>query len=125
MKDVSKIKNYRTKFKKYYGIDFSNDYEIHHIDLDRGNNNIENLMILPRALHHKYHFYLSATKFPTDDKLRRSIDAKICGGLLNKSGYEFEMLAGLIDVLRECAPWYDYKLYLDGIIPNVHNIELH
>jgi len=34
MKDVDKLKNYRTKYKRYYGIDFGSDYVIHHNRLD-------------------------------------------------------------------------------------------
>ena len=116
--------NYRTAFKKYYGIDIPNGYEIHHIDLDRNNNDINNLLLLPVKLHHEYHFYLSATRAETDNGLLRYFNAKICGGQVNTNDYEIMMIEGLIRVLDKCKPWYDYKLYLDGYLPNIHNIEL-
>lgn len=54
--------DYRKYFKEYYGIDFSSKYDIHHIDLNHNNNSIKNLMILPKDLHHKYHFYLESMR---------------------------------------------------------------
>lgn len=51
MKDALELKDYREKFKRYYGLSFSKDYHIHHIDLDHSNNDIENLMIVPKELH--------------------------------------------------------------------------
>ncbi len=45
MKDMNKLKDYRLKYKRYYGIDFGDNYVIHHIDLNHNNNNIKNLDI--------------------------------------------------------------------------------
>ena len=47
--------DYRKLYKEYYNIEFSNLYEIHHIDRNRENNSIENLILLPKELHSKYH----------------------------------------------------------------------
>jgi hypothetical protein len=47
--------NYRKKFKDHYGIEFGEDFDIHHIDFDRVNNEIENLILLPKLLHQKLH----------------------------------------------------------------------
>lgn len=49
--------DYRIKYKKHYEIEFGTDYVIHHIDEDRNNNDISNLLLLPRDLHSKYHEY--------------------------------------------------------------------
>ena len=43
--------SYREKYKRYYGIEFGKDFVIHHIDFDRENNDISNLVLLPRELH--------------------------------------------------------------------------
>lgn len=49
------LKNARAKYKRFYGIDFGDEYDIHHIDLDKSNNDIENLLLLPKELHKEYH----------------------------------------------------------------------
>ena len=54
--------DYRKVFKDYYSIDFNNDYEIHHIDFNRDNNDISNLLLLPKNLHAEYHGIINSTK---------------------------------------------------------------
>ncbi len=113
--------NYRTFFKKHYGIDFSDDYDVHHIDLNHNNNDINNLMVMPKKLHNKYHICLTAMG---GNDLIKSFDARIYGSALNSNNYNIEMLQHLIESLKECNKWYDYKMYLDGIIDNIHNIDI-
>ena len=47
--------NYRKAYKQRYRIDFGSDYDIHHIDMNRENNNIQNLILLPKELHQRLH----------------------------------------------------------------------
>ena len=54
------MESYRTVFKKHYGIDFSREYDIHHIDLNHNKNDINNLMLLPKELHSEYHTLLNS-----------------------------------------------------------------
>lgn len=56
---MAKSFNYRKYYKDYYGIDFDSNYVIHHIDFDRSNNDINNLILLPSKLHSRYHFLLT------------------------------------------------------------------
>ena len=55
MSGVLFIMNYRKLYAKHYGIKIPPEYDIHHIDFDRNNNNIENLLLLPKKLHRKLH----------------------------------------------------------------------
>ena len=112
---------YRTFFKKYYNINFGNQYDIHHIDLNRDNNNIENLMLIPRRLHRKYHKYINMI-----NRVDLSIiyNAKICGNNINILNYTLSILYVFADVISECNKWYDYKMYLDGKMNNIHSIKL-
>ena len=52
-------KNYRQFYKDYYGIEFGTDMVIHHIDFDRTNNDIDNLLLMPAELHGKYHLTIA------------------------------------------------------------------
>ena len=112
---------YRTMFKKYYGINFSEDYDVHHIDLNHSNDDIENLMLIPKELHHKYHKYMNAVD---GGNITKSFNAKICGNMVNSNSYTLEMIRQLIEVIEECNKWYDYKMYLDDKIGNIHNIKI-
>nr|DAH58037.1 MAG TPA: HNH endonuclease [Caudoviricetes sp.] len=62
--------NYREYYKKYFGIDFGNEFEIHHIDGNRDNNNIDNLILIPDKTHSDFHqtsrFFSEFTKISPD-----------------------------------------------------------
>ena len=114
------IKNYRKKYKRYYGIDFDNNYVIHHLDFDRTNNDISNLLLLPKELHQKYHFYLQAVGNNEWKTGKLEINIRI-----DKHGrYEYysdHMLVELLETIKECQKWLAYKEQLDF---NKHNTEL-
>ena len=123
MKDINKLKDYRKKYKRYYGIDFSSDYAIHHLDFDRSNNDISNLLLLPKKLHAKYHFYLSCIRHESGE----SGPVFLLDGRISSTNYQrwrVSLLEDFTEALVECAKWYDYKCYLDGLMPNVHGITL-
>lgn len=49
------IMGYRKKYQDYFKIQFGKEYDIHHIDFNHENNNIENLLLLPKDLHQRLH----------------------------------------------------------------------
>lgn len=49
--------NYRKFYEEETGETIPEGYEIHHIDHDRKNNDIDNLVALPKKLHRRYHYY--------------------------------------------------------------------
>lgn len=115
--------NYREKVEKKYGIKLNKKYEVHHIDLDRENNEIENLLILPAFLHNKYHTCLNEIN-RCKKETNVNFDAKIYGNVLNKNSVQINCVKDMIEVLEECSIWYDYKMYLEGLLPNIHKIKL-
>lgn len=128
MKDALELKDYREKFKRYYGLEFSKDYHIHHIDLNHSNNDIENLMIVPKELHEVYHECLVNVQMLTEGKdTSRSFefDVKPTGNISGYQSFAFSSLLRFMKVLEEMNNWYDYKLYLEGKMPNYHGITLH
>ena len=105
MKDINKLKNYREKYKRYYGIDFGEDYVVHHIDLDRTNNDISNLVLLPKELHAKYHLILTAI---TDGKKPDGIvDLRLSNYLITDRNPK--ILALLPETIEECSKWIKWK----------------
>ena len=73
---MAKSFNYRKYYKDYYGIDFDSNYVIHHIDFDRSNNDINNLILLPSKLHSRYHFLL--TGFNSDKNNKGNMMKNLC-----------------------------------------------
>ena len=126
MKDPLSYSDYRTKYKKYYGINFnSKKYVIHHMDLNHDNNDIENLLLLPRELHAKYHSTL--LKFRGFNRINGHKDLLVIDVRLTTNlaiCFESSLIDELYEVMNECSLWIDYRSYLQGIMPNIHNIVL-
>lgn len=114
--------NYRKKFKKYYGIEFGPKFHIHHIDLNHENNDIENLMILPEELHNLYHQMFNST---IGEGFTKFYHSSIHSNTFCGDNYNLIMTKNFIDVIIECGKWYDFKLYLEGILPNIHGLEVY
>ena len=117
MKDINKLKNYREKYKRHYNIDFGSEYVVHHIDENKQNNDISNLLLLPRELHNKYHLcknIVTSSNPPLE----------IVESGNHEQKYYITYLSHFIETIRECNKWYDYKLFLEGEMPNIHNINL-
>lgn len=54
------MKDYRKIYADYYGIKWDSKlFEIHHIDRNRENNDVHNLVLLPKKLHKEYHRIIS------------------------------------------------------------------
>mgnify|MGYP000865801255 CR=1 FL=1 len=102
--------NYREKYKQHYGIDFGLEYEVHHLDLNHQNDDIENLLLLPR---------MANGRLDVDVKIRGILDG---GQAMN--AYILSALSDFVDVYYKCQDWKDYRAYLDGLIPNIHGIQL-
>lgn len=112
-------------YRKYYRETLKieediSSFDIHHIDFNRENNTLYNLVLLPRKLHHSYHFRLSGVQ-----NIEIVLEPKSvidCGGGLND--FTMNNLYSFISVWREVCKWVDYRNYLLGHIPNIHNIKL-
>ena len=50
---------YRDKYQKFFGF-LPEGYEVHHVDLNRNNNSLINLVALHKEIHNKYHVSLAA-----------------------------------------------------------------
>ena len=49
--------NYREFYEDQTGVKIKKGFEIHHIDQNRKNNSIENLIAIPKKLHRQFHKY--------------------------------------------------------------------
>ena len=47
--------NYRSYFERMKGVKLPADWDVHHIDFNRENNDIENLYAMPRVMHRFIH----------------------------------------------------------------------
>lgn len=110
---MSKSVNYRKIYKDHYNIDFNSDYVIHHIDFDRNNNDISNLLLLPKTLHMRYHELLQALDIIHWNTGVITLKSKISQfGLLPYASPN--ALIEFVYVYVECMDWYNKKIMMDS-----------
>lgn len=101
--------DYIKKFKDFYKTDWnSNKYEIHHIDKNRSNNDIDNLVLLPKKLHHQFHFFYQS--MIADEKISDFLDISI-------SPYSANAFEKFASIRKDVVGFYkllDNLQYLQG-----------
>ena len=100
------MKDYKKYYAQYYNIEWdSNLFDVHHIDRNRNNNNIRNLVLLPKGLHrelHKVYNELDRVLTSTNDLLL--IVAK--ESLNPYGGYMVsDAISNYLYILTTCGKW--------------------
>lgn len=101
---MSKKTDYNLEYKKYYNINFDSSYVVHHMDFNRENNDISNLVLLPRKLHAKYHMILGSLGCSKENAL---LDLRLSQKVM--STYSEIMLSYLFETISECNKWIKWK----------------
>ena len=100
--------NYRKLYKDYYGIDFDDYFEVHHIDRNRENNNIDNLLLLPSELHRQFHFNLNILeKYKIEDISKISTTFEMDKNFL-------EVAESQVRIIKIICLWVNFKFNLDN-----------
>lgn len=96
------------------GVHVPDTFDIHHIDLNRDNNDINNLVALPKELHNQYH------KLYPNQILDYELKWFKGSGFLT---YNIDKLKAFIDIYTQCCYWVCYRDYLLWIIDqNIYNL---
>jgi hypothetical protein len=108
-----------SRIRKFYedktGRELPKDFHVHHIDFNGTNDDILNLIALPKKLHSKYHttfapVYLNENFFKPEI-WETSID-------IRKIDIVLEQFQKMRDVYAEFAGWHTYRNGLLGLIHN-------
>ena len=111
--------DYKKLYAQTYGITWDADLEIHHIDRNRQNNDISNLILLPGYLHHELHNCLNEAVFLSMQGTTGDIIERMMARVFNYgNSYDQRVFLRLSYVLSECRRWgllksVSYK-YPDG-----------
>lgn len=103
------MKDYRKLYKEYYGIEFGKEFAIHHIDGNRNNNEISNLLLLPLSLHSKYHAY----KFEFESCCEYKLECGLTYGDMMARSLQLFYFDRLYSVLQEINFWIEQKQLAD------------
>ena len=99
--------------------ELSQKFVIHHIDYNRNNNKLSNLVALPRKLHNDLHEYYNKLF------INISFDKELKGIIDSGNGYNSFLLMFIkeyCEVYEEATKWLDYKYYFLSTVSNIHNL---
>lgn len=112
----SNSNTYKQKYEFLTGILVPKEFEVHHIDIRRGNNHICNLVALPTKTHKEFHLLIRKIKALQLNK-QILFDTKLYDtGGCEIIEYQFkEFLDDFIKLKQECCFWVGYRNSLLGI----------
>lgn len=93
-------RNYRDFYKEALKVDFGAEMHIHHIDGNRDNNTLGNLVALPKELHQRYHFFKNGIH-----------SFKGYFNLGSISSYELNDIINFFICYKECMKWINERDY--------------
>lgn len=97
--------DYRKLYSQSYGITWDNDLEIHHIDRNRENNELSNLVLLPGSLHKELHKCLNELIALRETSVTDLIEDMSSDVLRYGLNYSATILGDLLQVLSKCERW--------------------
>lgn len=116
--------NYRKFYEKQTGKKIPKDFDIHHIDFNRENNDIANLVAIPKELHSEYHRALYQIQYQVEYKINFKIKISQFTNLCNNQFHfkEWEDLTTVFHTTTEIRNWVDYRNFLLGTIHPCGNV---
>ena len=115
---AKKHSDYRKFYADFFGISWDRKkYQIHHIDGDRTNNKISNLILLPTELHKELHAVFSSVPINDELTIKEATLAMASDVMNGWSNWDLNYaLPQRIAVLRKCIPYGMFKnvMYSDG-----------
>lgn len=108
-KGGKRIDEHRLVMQNYLGRELTVDEIVHHIDGDKSNNKIDNLMLfLNKAEHTRHHIYLGDLKLKCGENKKKLIDGKLkcfhCNELkeIKRFVTKSDAYLGVIGVCKKC-----------------------
>ena len=116
--------NYRKFYEQKTGKKIPKDFDIHHIDFNRQNNDIINLVAIPKKLHLQYHKALYEIQYQMEYKINFKIKISQFTNLCNNqfSLKEWDDLTAVFYTTTEIRNWTDYRNFLLGIMHPCGNV---
>lgn len=109
--------NYRKIYEAATGKDMPSDFDVHHLDFNRLNNEIANLVAVPKLIHEKYHTTLNSTNLAVEPIIFKDAIPKFGeNGGGNYFSYRVQSLSEYLTYYLEVQEWLIFKEFLLGNI---------
>lgn len=102
-------KNYRKIYENKTGLKIPSNWHIHHIDGNKKNNRLNNLVALPKSLHCKYHSHINSIQEIKKYKLNLSMNYKVHYNSLNES---IESVSNILEIIYISQNYIDLRDFL-------------
>ena len=97
------------------------EYEVHHINHNREDNRVSNLLLLPKKMHQKYHYLMNMIQYGGYDLTSKRIDSPYVSSSLAYELVEVrEDMAALSGMQEQCA--YAVKMQQYPTKPIINNV---
>lgn len=97
------------------------EYEVHHINHNREDNRVSNLLLLPKKMHRKYHYLMNMIQYGGYDLTSKRIDSPYVSSSLAYELVEVrEDMAALSGMQEQCA--YAVKMQQYPTKPIINNV---
>ena len=99
--------NYRKFYENQYKVKLNKNFDIHHIDYNHNNNDITNLVALPKELHHRLHnAYNEYIQWCSNYSLD---DIRLHTGALCSHTMFIESLTEYLNIVEECKVYMNKR----------------
>lgn len=101
--------NYRKFYKETTGVEIPKGFDVHHIDGNRSNNDIMNLVAIPRNVHRSYHSH------------EMFLGEKLCFTVnCNPASYNYH-INGIIKLSKSTEIIHGFIVYRNHLLKMHHN----
>lgn len=99
------MEDYRKKYADYYEIVIGKGLEVHHVDGDRRNNDMDNLILIPAELHHRLHIGNGHIIAMQDSAERIATRAYKMACLYGGLSYDMMIWEEYAQTMKDMAKW--------------------
>lgn len=114
--------NYRKFYEEQTKKKLPSNFHVHHIDQDRGNNNMNNLVALPSKLHHQLHYSWNVVQDAWNSGLVFDLVSIFESGQ-GCNRHILSLINNFCNVFDRSLKWIDYKHHLLYNSQNIHDID--
>lgn len=98
-----KKSNYRKKYLEYFDLEDDLNFQIHHLDFNRENNKLSNLVLLPKIVHKRFHFYIAGFRNRKKGIVKIDISNPFSSSL------DIETCVKILPILKEIEKWVEFR----------------
>ena len=103
------MEQYRIIYEETYGVKLPKDFDVHHIDGNRSNNDPDNLIAIPRKLHQELH--VAKNNYDLNIQGFSSESLKLRTNEMSSQIFLETAIKSYIAIIEKCAPYMTNRYF--------------